>query len=232
MQAGAWGVSVSIDYADAARHDRRRGMDGAWQQAWRAVEMLSPPAVHELAAGQRAGRPDGRQHRRHGAAAGHGRPAQRRTSWSSPTAASRPARPPSPTTTGRSPRGCWTCSGADRNFLSNPYYLARFDRFLHGGVAGCRAGRAFFNIDSTGDIAICVEQQGPARWPTSTATRCGSIRRRLRAAARGNTCTRLLVQLPRRGREPLRRRQPWSRACPRCCSTVAGRRAMGNYRNR
>jgi MoaA/NifB/PqqE/SkfB family radical SAM enzyme len=45
------------------------------------------------------------------------------------------------------------------NFLSNPYFLTRFDQALNGGVPGCMAGRGFFNIDSTGDIAVCVEQR-------------------------------------------------------------------------
>jgi MoaA/NifB/PqqE/SkfB family radical SAM enzyme len=46
------------------------------------------------------------------------------------------------------------------NFLSNPYFLSRFDEALNGGVTGCKAGRGFFNIDSTGDIAVCVEERG------------------------------------------------------------------------
>jgi MoaA/NifB/PqqE/SkfB family radical SAM enzyme len=45
------------------------------------------------------------------------------------------------------------------NFLSNPYFLSRFDQSLNGGVPNCKAGRGFFNIDSTGDIAVCVEER-------------------------------------------------------------------------
>jgi MoaA/NifB/PqqE/SkfB family radical SAM enzyme len=73
------------------------------------------------------------------------------------------------------------------NFLSNPYYLERFDRFLNGGVGGCMAGRAFFNIDSTGDIAICVERKGQ---PVANLFRDGPavIHQRLRAAGKGNAC--------------------------------------------
>jgi len=73
------------------------------------------------------------------------------------------------------------------NFLSNPYYLSRFDEFLAGGVPGCSAGRAFFNIDSTGDIAICVEQKSR---PAANLYRHSpqEIRRRLRLASRGNAC--------------------------------------------
>jgi MoaA/NifB/PqqE/SkfB family radical SAM enzyme len=74
------------------------------------------------------------------------------------------------------------------NFLSNRYFLGRFDAALNGGVPGCRAGRAFFNIDSTGDIAICVEERSR---PLANLYRdsIADIRRALRTQARCNTCT-------------------------------------------
>ncbi|MCX5684648.1 MAG: radical SAM protein [Planctomycetota bacterium] len=37
-RAGLWGVSVSVDYADTARHDAQRGRPGALDEALRAVE--------------------------------------------------------------------------------------------------------------------------------------------------------------------------------------------------
>ena len=46
-RAGLWGASVSIDYADPATHDQRRGSPGAWRQAWRAVETLAAARVHK-----------------------------------------------------------------------------------------------------------------------------------------------------------------------------------------
>ena len=78
--------------------------------------------------------------------------------------------------------------GRHRNVLSNPRYLALFDTYLNGGVPDCRAGRAFFNIDSTGDIAICVERRDR---PVANLYRDGpqTILNRLRAAAAGNRCT-------------------------------------------
>jgi MoaA/NifB/PqqE/SkfB family radical SAM enzyme len=73
------------------------------------------------------------------------------------------------------------------NFLSNPRYLGRFDEFLAGGVPGCQAGRAFFNIDQTGDVAVCVERRDR---PVGNlfGDDVGVISRRLRAASRGNPC--------------------------------------------
>jgi MoaA/NifB/PqqE/SkfB family radical SAM enzyme len=74
-----------------------------------------------------------------------------------------------------------------RNFLSNPYFLSRFDEALNGGVPGCRAGRGFFSIDSTGDIAVCVEER--AR-PIANLYQhsAGEILRRLRADRRPRHC--------------------------------------------
>jgi MoaA/NifB/PqqE/SkfB family radical SAM enzyme len=35
------------------------------------------------------------------------------------------------------------------------------DEALAGGVPGCQAGRAFFNVDHRGRVSKCVEFQGP-----------------------------------------------------------------------
>ena len=39
--AGLQEISVSVDYADPARHDAQRGRPGAWKQAVRALELLN-----------------------------------------------------------------------------------------------------------------------------------------------------------------------------------------------
>jgi MoaA/NifB/PqqE/SkfB family radical SAM enzyme len=187
MQAGVWGVSISIDYARPERHDARRGVEGAWEQAWRAVELLSAARVRRfqrvnviavlmddnledmeglLAMAARRGayfmvQPYGSLKTGTGAYQhGNGRVSTRLLEL----------------------RRRWP------NFLSNPHYLSRFDDFLAGGVCGCQAGRAFFNIDSTGDIAICVERRAT---PVANLHRHSirTIVRHLRAGARGNACT-------------------------------------------
>ncbi len=187
MAAGVWGVSVSIDYAEAARHDAARRSPGAWEQAWRAVEMLAAARVHEwqrvnvisvllqeniddiprlleMAAQRQAYymvQPYG----------------FRKTGSKAHAHNNGPVGPRLLDLRRRFP-----------NFLSNPYYLSRFDQFLAGGVPGCQAGRAFFNIDSTGDIAICVERRGN---PIANLFRHSSqeIHLRLRRAAGNNRCT-------------------------------------------
>src|SRR5258708_23515170 len=46
FDAGLAQVGVSIDYASGVRHDRRRGLDGAFKRAWRAVRLLRDAAPH------------------------------------------------------------------------------------------------------------------------------------------------------------------------------------------
>ena len=74
-----------------------------------------------------------------------------------------------------------------RNFLSNPVFLSRFNQALDGGVPGCKAGRAFFNIDSTGNVSTCVETRGQ---PVGNLyrDRMQGIVRGLRSAGRVNRC--------------------------------------------
>jgi hypothetical protein len=45
--------------------------------------------------------------------------------------------------------------------VSAPSYLVRFDEALDGGVPGCQAGRAFFNVDHRGRVSKCIEFQNP-----------------------------------------------------------------------
>jgi len=186
MQAGIWGVSVSIDYATPEKHDARRGVDGAWERAWRAVELLSAARVHKfqrvcvfsvllddniddcLKLIEMADRRNAHYllqpycHRKTGS-----RDHQHNDGAVSPR----------------------LLELFDRynNFASGPLYISKFDQFLHGGVPNCKAGRAFFNIDSTGDVAMCVEHkhQPVANLLTDGAA---TIRSRLRAAAKTNEC--------------------------------------------
>jgi len=187
MSAGAWGVSVSIDYGSPARHDRRRGMDGAWQQAWRAVEMLCDARAHKF---QRVNVIAVLMDDNLDDMEALVEMAARRGAYFM-------VQPYGRLKTGS--RAYEHCDGPVaprlldlhrrwRNFLSNPHYLARFDESLRAGVPGCRAGRAFFNIDSAGDIAVCVERKDR---PVANLYRHGAaaIRRRLDRASRRNPCT-------------------------------------------
>jgi MoaA/NifB/PqqE/SkfB family radical SAM enzyme len=158
MQAGVWGVSVSVDYASPQPHDAQRGVRGAWKQAWRAVELLSAARVHRH---QRVNvmcvlRNDNLDELEALVKMAADREAYFMIQPYSRLKTGSTSYEPSPGSLG--PR---LLALRDRwpNFLSNRSYLSRFDEYLAGGVPGCRAGQAFFNIDSVGDIAICVERR-------------------------------------------------------------------------
>ncbi len=187
MAAGLWGASISIDYADPARHDERRGAPGAWEQAWRAVEMLSAARRHKwqrvnVLAVLMEDNFDQIEPLLH-MAAKRGAYFMVQCYGFRKTGSHRFAHNDGPVS-GR----LLALQRKYPNFLSNPYYLSRFDRYLHGGVPGCRAGRSFFNIDSSGDIAICVEAKDR---PVANLHRDSlhTINERLRAAAASNRCT-------------------------------------------
>lgn len=157
--SGMWGVSVSLDYADAQRHDQRRGMPGAYARGLAAIEHFTAARQHKwqrvnwmavlmednldqiepmirLAAEREAYfmvQPYG----------------MRKTGATRFAAAGN----------GRVGRHLLALRKRYPNFLSNPYFLARFDEALNGGVPDCRAGRGFFSVDSTGAIAVCVEER-------------------------------------------------------------------------
>lgn len=188
FSAGLWGVSISIDYADAEQHDRGRGMAGAFDRALAAIEHFSAARKHKW----------------------------QRVNWMAVLlddnleqiepmirmAAERDAyfmiQPYGVRKTGATRFVCRDGGAVSAhllslreryaNFLSNPYFLSRFDAALNGGVSGCRAGRGFFSIDSTGDIAVCVEER--ARPVANLYTHSArEIVQRLRNDKIARTCT-------------------------------------------
>lgn len=48
------------------------------------------------------------------------------------------------------------------NLRSGRRFLARIDEARARGIGGCRAGRAFLNVDHRGRVSKCIEFQGPA----------------------------------------------------------------------
>jgi MoaA/NifB/PqqE/SkfB family radical SAM enzyme len=186
MAAGAWGVSVSIDFADPQRHDAARGMDGAWRAAWRAVELLGEARVHDW---QRVNVMAVLLEDNIGDMERLCRMAAERGAYFmvQPYGQLKTGSKAFVHNNGAVARRLLALRRRAENFLSNPYHLSRFDDFLAGGVSGCLAGRAFFNIDSTGDVAICVERR---HQPVANLHRDGAavIHQRLRRAARHNPC--------------------------------------------
>jgi MoaA/NifB/PqqE/SkfB family radical SAM enzyme len=75
------------------------------------------------------------------------------------------------------------------NLRSSGLVLDRLGQALRGGVPGCLAGRAFFNVDHRGVVTRCVEFRGPADAAGSlTEEPWREVRARLRAISAGNAC--------------------------------------------
>lgn len=72
---------------------------------------------------------------------------------------------------------------------SSAGYLGRLEAALDGGIAGCRAGRSFFNVDHRGRVSRCIEFQRPEDAVGSLLDApSGDLLRRLRVAAAGHGC--------------------------------------------
>jgi MoaA/NifB/PqqE/SkfB family radical SAM enzyme len=182
------GVSISIDYADAARHDRRRGMPGAFERALAAIEHFSAARRHRW---QRVNWMAILMEDNLDQIEPMIRMAAQRDAYFmvQPYGVRKTgARRFAPAYDGAVGRYLLELKHKYSNFLSNPYFLSRFDAALNGGVAGCRAGRGFFSIDSTGEIAVCVEER--AR-PVANLYRhsLSEIQRRLRGDDLPRRCT-------------------------------------------
>ncbi len=158
-EAGIWGVSVSVDYADAAKHDRRRGMKGAFARAVEALDHLARGRRHRW---QRLNLMAVLMHDNFEDMEELARLAHQYNAYLM-------IQPYCKLKTGDEQFMCRDDDISEKllelrrrlpNFLSNPYFLGQFGEALNGGVPNCLAGRSFFNIDSQGDVAICVEKRG------------------------------------------------------------------------
>jgi len=183
--AGLLGASVSIDFPDADRHDAQRGVRGAWREAVRAVEAFRDTRTADdqrvnimavLTAGNQdafAGVVDLARD------LGVNVMVQPYGVLKTGDASHRPRPPVS--------EGLLDLRRRYPGFLSNPYFLGRFDEALDGGVPGCRAGRATFNIDQEGLVAKCVEDRDH---PVGSVleTPMPTLVERLRRRWRANRC--------------------------------------------
>jgi MoaA/NifB/PqqE/SkfB family radical SAM enzyme len=160
FDAGLTHASVSIDYPDAARHDAKRKLDGAYDRAWRALDLL-------LAAAPRGGKQV------------HVMTVLMEDNWRDLDALLRlsAARGVGHQVTLLSTRGFRRGKGPDRLpeaglsaallelWHRHPHlgffreYFERMDAFLGGGaMPTCTAGVQSFNIDHVGNVSACIER--------------------------------------------------------------------------
>ncbi len=187
FKAGLWGASVSLDYADAGMHDKRRGMKGSFERAVAALDHFSRARLHDW---QRVNLmcvllDDNLDHIEPliELAADHDA-----FFMIQPYGLRKTGNTRFRNAEGGVGQHLVDLKRKHRNVLSNEVFLGRFDQALNGGVDGCRAGRAFFSIDSVGDIAVCVEERSR---PVANLYRHSAmdIVHRLRSRSDGNTCS-------------------------------------------
>jgi MoaA/NifB/PqqE/SkfB family radical SAM enzyme len=160
FDAGLANVGVSIDYADAARHDANRGLDGATARAWQAVDRLRQAAphggrqVHVMTVLMRDNVGDLERLLQTSAAHGVGhcltllakngfRRGVGAAEWPAPEVGKELLR----------------LHARYPHFRIFRDYLAHMEPFLAGDrMPACRAGLQSFNIDHVGNVAPCIEK--------------------------------------------------------------------------
>ena len=184
-QAGLYGVSVSLDFANADRHDKGRGVKGAFDRAVQALDHFSSTREKSrqkvnLMTVLRHDNLDEIESLIKLAAENHAyfmlQPyCEMKTGDTKFT----PARDAA--------TKLLELKKLYPNFLSNTEFIRRFPQAAESEVPGCVAGRSFFNIDTNGDISRCVEFRNQ---PIANLARDDvvEIMRRLRKAHRTNDC--------------------------------------------
>lgn len=160
--AGLVQVGVSIDFPDAARQDAKRGLEGGFERAWRAVELLRDAAphggrqVHVMSVVMQE-TVDGLDELCQMSAARGVNHAITLLSTKGFRRGSLPMvdRPPLAPVSARL-RELWQRHPHLRTFRD---YVERADDYLTGGeLPRCRAGEASFNIDHVGNVSPCIEK--------------------------------------------------------------------------
>ncbi|NHZ87761.1 radical SAM protein [Massilia sp. CCM 8733] len=159
--AGVAQVGVSIDFADAARHDRKRRLDGAFDQAWRSVDTLLAHAphggaqVHVMTILMKENQDDIEKLLQMSAARGVGHCVTLLSTDGFRRGKSGEDELPDVSLSARM-LDLWQRYPHLRTFRD---YLERMDAFVERGpMPACHAGEQSFNIDHLGNVSPCIER--------------------------------------------------------------------------
>lgn len=160
-QAGVTQVGVSIDFADASRHDAKRRLDGAFAQAWRAVDILKAQAphggsqVHVMTILMKENQDDVEQLLKMSAARGVGHCVTLLSTDGFRRGKSDDDQLPDESLSAKM-LDLWQRYPHLRTFRD---YLERMDSFIERGpMPTCHAGEQSFNIDHLGNVSPCIER--------------------------------------------------------------------------
>ena len=185
--AGLQEISVSVDYADPAKHDAMRGRPGSWDRATKALEMLQ-------------------KHRRDGRNRVHMisvlmddnldeiEPLIKLSrelgvtymlSLYSGSRGAKPQRLPEQQVTAR----LLDLKKRYPEFVTLTSYIERLDQAIaDGGIGNCQAGKLLFNIDTHGTVSRCIDTlTDPAGNILTDDIR--TIQRNLAALQKNNPCS-------------------------------------------
>lgn len=183
-RAGLEAATVAFESADPARHDTASGLPGSHA---RALSALSALARERTRRGQRV---NVRLRLRHADA--EGLPELLELAAAHDATLTLEAAFPLPRLDGEAERLVGTLRGLKRRFpnLRSPSPLIeRLGSALRGGVPGCLAGRAFFNVDHRGRVSKCLEfRQSVDQLGSLASEPLAGMRPRLRALAAANDC--------------------------------------------
>jgi MoaA/NifB/PqqE/SkfB family radical SAM enzyme len=161
FDAGLSQACVSIDFPDAERHDRKRGLPGAFERAWRAVEVLRDAAprggrqVHVMTVVMESNWRDLPTLAEQSAAAGVGHQLTLLSVDGDRRGGAGPDRLPPPEA-GPALARLWERYRHVRTFRQ---YVTHAGRFLADEpLPTCRAGVQSFNLDHVGNVAPCIEK--------------------------------------------------------------------------
>jgi len=187
FQAGIHEVSISVDYADAARHDAQRGMPGAFMKAMEALRILEASRIH----------PWQRVHMISVVMEDNLDDLEPLILRCRDLGITYLVSMYSP----RRGRGTQRIPPADASarlldlhrrypeFVQLRGYLERFtEAFREGGVGPCHAGQHLFNVDCQGQASLCIDRmEEPVGNLLVDEPR--EVERRLLEAHRANACT-------------------------------------------
>lgn len=184
--AGLQEISVSVDYADPARHDALRGRQGSWERAVKALELLQRHRrdrrnrVHMISVLMDDNLEEVEPMIKLAKSLGVTYMLSL-YSWSRGT---KPRRLPEQQVT----RHLLELKRKYPEFVTLTSYIERLDEAIaNGGIGHCQAGKLLFNIDTQGRVSRCIDLLGDSAGNILTDD-LGEIRRRLAAQMAGKPC--------------------------------------------